>query len=97
MKYRRKPQIVEAVQVTKDIDRIAPNWLTEKVNKGNVTIDRCLKDGAEAIYGCTVYFCGSRQKAKVGDYIVKDEHGILTTVRKKDFSRLYERYKENKK
>lgn len=97
MKYRRKTQIVEAVQVTKDIDRMAPDWLAEKMNKGSVTIDRCIRDGIETIYGCTVYFCGSRQKAKIGDYIVRDEQEILTTVRKKVFSKLYEKWEDDKK
>ena len=44
------------VQITPDIDMIAPDWFTKKMNTEEIMIDRVQKDGATAVIGCTVYF-----------------------------------------
>ena len=80
MKYKAIEQTVQAVQITPDIDMIAP----------------VQKDGATAVIGCTVYFNarrykGSRLVARIGDYVVKDSVGRLNVVRKNDFDRLYKK------
>lgn len=79
-----------AVQITRDIDIIAPKWFVKEMNKEKIAIDRAIKDGFEAIYGCTVYFYGGRQRAKLGDFVIKDNTGALSVVRKRDFARLFE-------
>ena len=96
MKYKAIGQTVQAVQITADIDMIAPDWFTKKMNTEEIMIDRVQKGGATAVIGCTVYFNarrykGSRLVARIGDYIVKDSVGRLNVVRKNDFDRLYKK------
>lgn len=86
----------QAVQITPDIDMIAPDWFTKKMNTEEIMIDRVQKDGAIAVIGCTVYFNARRYKggrlvARIGDYVVKDSVGRLNVVRKNDFDRLYKK------
>jgi hypothetical protein len=96
MKYKAIEQTVDAVQITPDIDMIAPNWFAKKMNKQEIMIDRVWRDGTTAVIGCTIYFIGRKYKnsrlvARIGDYVVKDSIGRLDVVRKKDFDRLYKK------
>lgn len=96
MKYKAIEQTVDAVQITPDIDMIAPNWFAKKMNKQEIMIDRVWNDGTTAVIGCTIYFIGRKYKnsrlvARIGDYVVKDSIGRLDVVRKKDFDRLYKK------
>lgn len=96
MKYKAIEQTVDAVQITPDIDMIAPDWFTKKMNKQEIMIDRVWRDGTTAVIGCTIYFIGRKYKnsrlvARIGDYVVKDSVGRLNVVRKKDFDRLYKK------
>jgi len=90
VKYIRKLQTVLAVQITRDIDMIAPAWFIKELEKEKVVIDRAIVDGHETVYGCTVYFYGGRQRGKIGDYIIKDNLGALDVIRGTDFNRLFE-------
>ena len=102
MKHKAIEQTVQAVQITPDIDIIAPDWFTKKMNTEEIMIDRVQKDGATAVIGCTVYFNarrykGSRLVARIGDYVVKDSVGRLNVVRKpslgrKEAAELIEKY-----
>lgn len=96
MKYKAIEQTVDAVQITPDIDMIAPNWFAKKMNKQEIMIDRVWQDGTTAVIGCTIYFIGRKYKnsrlvARIGDYVVKDSIGRLDIVRKKDFDQLYKK------
>lgn len=96
MKYKAIEQTVDAVQITPDIDMIAPNWFAKKMNKQEIMIDRVWRNGTTAVIGCTIYFIGRKYKnsrlvARIGDYVVKDSIGRLDVVRKKDFDRLYKK------
>lgn len=96
MKYKAIEQTVDAVQITPDIDMIAPNWFAKKMNKQEIMIDRVWRDGTTAVIGCTIYFIGRKYKnsrlvARIVDYVVKDSIGRLDVVRKKDFDRLYKK------
>ena len=89
-------QTVQAVQITPDIDMIAPDWFAKKMNTEEIMIDRAQRDGAISVIGCTIYFNarkykGSRLVARIGDYVVKDSVGRLNVVRKNDFDRLYKK------
>lgn len=95
MKYKAIEQTVQAVQITPDIEMIAPDWFT-KMNTEEIMIDRAQCDGAISVIGCTIYFnarkyIGSRLVARIGDYVVKDSVGRLNVVRKNDFDRLYKK------
>lgn len=96
MKYKAIEQTVQAVQITPDIEMIAPDGFTKKMNTEEIMIDRTQRDGAISVIGCTIYFNarkykGSRLVARIGDYVVKDSVGRLNVVRKKDFDRLYKK------
>ena len=96
MKYKAIEQTVDAVQITPDIDMIAPNWFAKKMNKQEIMIDRVWQDGTTVVIGGTIYFIGRKYKnsrlvARIGDYVVKDSIGRLDVVRKKDFDRLYKK------
>ena len=49
MKYKAIEQTVQAVQITADIDTIAPDWFAKKMNTEEIMIDRVQKDGATAL------------------------------------------------
>lgn len=96
MKYKAIEQTVQTVQITPDIDMIAPDWFTKKMNTKEIMIDRVWQDGTTAVIGCTIYFIGRKYKnsrlvARIGDYVVKDSVGRLNVVRKNDFDRLYKK------
>ena len=93
MIYKAIEQTVQAVQITDDIEMIAPEWFAKKMNTEEIMIDRAQRDGAISVIG---YFNarrykGSRLVARIGDYIVKDSVGRLNVVRKNDFDRLYKK------
>ena len=76
MKYKAIEQTVDAVQITPDIDMIAPNWFAKKMNKQEIMIDRVWRDGTTAVIGCTIYIIGRKYKnsrlvARIGDYVVR--------------------------
>ena len=89
MIYKAIEQTVQAVQITPDIDMIAPDWFTKKMNTEEIMIDRVQKGGATAVIGCTVYFNARRYKGS--RLVVKDSVGRLNVVRKNDFDRLYKK------
>ena len=96
MKYKAIEQTVAAVQITPDIEMIAPDWFAKKMNKQEIMIDCVWQDGTTAVIGCTIYFIGRKYKnsrlvARIGDYVVKDSVGRLNVVRKNDFDRLYKK------
>jgi hypothetical protein len=96
MKYKAIEQTVDAVQITPDIEMIAPDWFAKKMNKQEIMIDRVWQDGTTAVIGCTIYFIGRKYKnsrlvARIGGYVVKDSVGRLNVVRKNDFDRLYKK------
>ena len=55
MKYKAIEQTVQAVQITPDIEMIAPDWFTKKMNTEEIMIDRTQRDGAISVIGCTNY------------------------------------------
>ena len=90
MRYRRKQTEAEAFRLSADVDVIAPPWFTKAVEEEKVWIDRSLLDGHMHVYGCTIRTAAGKLKAKVGDYIVKEDSWIYP-CRAKDFLRVYEK------
>lgn len=62
MKYKAIEQTVQAVQITPDIEMIAPDWFTKKMNTEEIMIDRTQRDGAISVIGCTIYFNARKYK-----------------------------------
>jgi hypothetical protein len=91
MKYRKKPVVVDAFQLTDYVDMVAPDWFTEAVNKEDVFIDRSIVDGAARIYGCTVMTHEEQMRAKLGDYIIRGVNGELYPCKSDIFEKTYEK------
>ena len=91
MKYRKKPVVVDAFQLTDYVDMVAPDWFTEAVNKEDVFIDRSIVDGAARIYGCTVMTHEEQMRAKLGDYIIRGVNGELYPGKSDIFEKTYEK------
>ena len=91
MKYRRKPETVEAFLFSPDAEYTAPEWFAEAVRRETVVLDRAINDGAVHVYGCTIVTEAGKLKAKNGDYVVKGDGGGIFPVRAKIFERQYER------
>lgn len=91
MKYRRKVSTVEAFQLDRDSEINAPEWFTRAVKKEVIYFDRCISDGAVHIYGCTINTGYGKLRAKIGDYIAKDNSGEIRPYKSKEFSRIFER------
>ncbi len=90
MEYRRKPNIVETFRMTRDAEVVGPAWFLLGIVKGTIDIDRCIRDGAVQVYGCTIATPAGRQKAKIGDYVIRGPDGRLSVCKAEDFEKEYE-------
>lgn len=94
MKYRKKPVVVEAFQLTDDPEYESPPWFTQAAADEKVWIDRILKDGHISVYGCTIQTLEGRMHAKLGDYIIQGVNGELYPCKPDIFSKTYEKAEE---
>lgn len=95
MRFRRKPETVEAFQFESDVEITAPGWFADSVDKGNIDIDRSIIDGAIRVYGCTIRNGRNRLHAKLGDYIIHDRSGAIYAAKAAEFKKMYERIKDD--
>lgn len=91
MKYRKKPVVVEAFQLTDDPEMISPKWFTQAVADEAVWIDRSIVDGHMRVYGCTISAKDGRMHAKLGDYIIREADGRIYPCSRSVFQRNYEK------
>lgn len=56
---------IRKYKVTKEVDMIAPDWLTVRINEGSVKIIYEIQDGAETLKGVRIGY----ETAKIGDTI----------------------------
>ena len=90
MRYRKKPVVVEAFQLTDDPEMEAPAWFTQAVLDEKIWIDRCLKDGHTRVYGCTIRTLEGKLHARLGDYIIRGVNGELYPCKPDIFLKTYE-------
>ena len=90
MKYRKKPVVVEAFQLTDDQEMEAPAWFTQAVADEKVGINRSLRNGHISVYGCTIQTLEGRMHAKLGDYIIQGVNGELYPCKPEIFLKTYE-------
>lgn len=90
MIYRKKPVLVDAFQLTDDIDVIAPPWFTQAVVDRAVTIKREIIDGHAVIKGCVIKTLEGNHQANIGDYIIKGVAGELHPCKPDIFAKTYE-------
>lgn len=91
MMYRKKPVLVEAFQLSSDVEVIAPEWFTQAVIDEKVFIDRSIADGHAVVYGYTIETLEGRMKAKIGDYIIRGVNGELYPCKPDIFRKTYEK------
>ena len=91
MRFRKKPITVEAFQMTRDVETIAPSWFMEAVMEGKVYINQSLVDGHALVYGCTIETPRGRLNARIGDYVVQGVDGELYPCKADIFQKTYER------
>ena len=89
MRYRRKPETVEAFKLSRDVDFIAPQWFARAVNNGLIYIDRSMHDGHVSVYGCTIQTPEGKLRAKIGDFIIREPDGRIHPCRADTFRRQY--------
>ncbi len=56
---------IRKYKVTKEVDMIAPDWLTVRIDEGPVKIIYEIQDGAETLKGVRIGY----ETAKIGDTI----------------------------
>ena len=91
MRYRKRPEMVEAFRLTDDPDREAPAWFTQAVIDERIWIDRSISDGHIEVYGCTIQTSVGRLQARLGDYVIREKDGTIYPCRAKTFGARYER------
>lgn len=91
VQYRKKPVVVEAFQITRDVDSIAPPWFVQAVVDEKVFIDRVLVDGHIGVCGCTIETLEGNHRAKIGDYVIRGVAGELYPCKPEIFQKTYEK------
>lgn len=94
MQFRKKPIMVEAFQMTRDVEMAAPGWFTDAVLEGKVYINHSLVDGHALVYGCTIETPRGRLNARIGDYVVQGVGGELYPCKADIFQKTYERVRK---
>lgn len=84
MKYKKKPEVIEALQFTNNPNRL--NEIQEFVGEGEVHI----KFDVFANYSFIVFTPETQISFKPGDYITKNEQGVLSKWYKEVFERNFE-------
>lgn len=90
MKFRKKPVVIEAVQVVSREERYKPNlerplWLADAINSKQVVWCMSADDG---------YFIETLEgtmKARIGDWIIKGVNGELYPCKPDIFEKTYEK------
>lgn len=91
MKYRTKPDLVEAFRFDADVEMNAPAWFGQMVKDETIYIDRIIEDGAIRVYGCTIKTPAGRLQTKTGDYIILEKTGAVRCLKSAQFRQQYEK------
>ena len=90
MDYRSNSFVVDAFEFTsKYDDREAPYWFAKAVDNEKIFIDSRINDGANYIYGFTMYTDRGRIKGRCGDYVIRFASGEIVAMSKKMFNTLF--------
>ena len=87
MKYKLKPEIVDAVKWTGGIDQEEdPEWMIEAIQQGRITFTNVGTPDVTMI----INDLGYRQYAKLGEYIVHYDSGVIIPYMAEIFESNYE-------
>lgn len=90
MDFRSNSFVVDAFEFTSAYDdRDWPYWFAKAVNDEKIFIDSRINDGANYIYGFTLYTDRGRIKGRCGDYVIHLPSGEITVMSKKLFQTLF--------
>ena len=88
--YRSNSFVVDAFEFTSRYDdRVAPFWFAKAVDNEKIFIDSRIEDGANRIYGFTLYSDRGRLKGRCGDYVVHLQTGEIGMMSKAMFQTLF--------
>jgi hypothetical protein len=91
MRYRKKPEFVEAEQLTPEA--CWRYWLERKPILGSLIVSGNYHAGNRIIYNASVYLPSESEDVNVailGDWIVKDENGQFEKLTSAEFEATYE-------
>ena len=89
--YRKKPVIVEAVQIHNLNTPCVVQWIGEDKAKMNLESDEAWKLGkAPPIFSITIHTLEGDMKAMSGDYIIKGVNGEFYPCKPDIFEKTYE-------
>lgn len=89
--YRKKPVIVDAVQLDNVNVPFVVRWIGEDKAKMNLESDEAWKLGkAPPIFGVTICTLEGDMKAMPGDFIIKGVHGEFYPCKPDIFEKTYE-------
>ena len=90
MNYRSNSFVVDAFEFTSRYDdRMAPFWFAKAVNDEKIFIDSRIDDGANHIYGFTLYSKRGRVKGRCGDIVLRAPSGDIGIMSKNVFNELF--------
>lgn len=89
--YRKKPVIVEAVQLDNINVPVVVRWIGEDKAKMNLESDEAWKQGkAPPVFSVTIHTLEGDMKAMPSDYIIKGVHGEFYPCKSDIFEKTYE-------
>lgn len=89
MQLVRKQTKVDCFKLTRDMERVSPEWFKKEVIVGNIYIDHAISDGHVMVYGCTISTSFGNLKAKVGDYLIRETSGLIYPVKEKELKKFF--------
>lgn len=89
MKFRKKPVVIEAVQVSKRMDITSPQWLAEAITRNDVILHGMGKFTRDMPW-VEISTLEGTMRAEIGDWIIQGVAGELYPCKPEIFSKTYE-------
>lgn len=87
MKYQRRPEVVDAMQVTRDNRNLILTWMGEPKNEEQSKVVPRSFDPRNIMVKC---FDGEQKLAVVGDYVIKHSPNDFDVMPREYFEMQYE-------
>ncbi len=93
MKFRKKPVVIDAVRIQKQMVEIAPPWLHNAVVDGRVEV-RGMSAFTRDVPSVTIHTLEGAMRGEQGDWIIRGVKGELYPCRDDIFQQTYEQVQE---
>ena len=90
MKYRKKPVVIEAIQIVKGMDMLSPEWFISAINANEIILHGFGKFTRD-IPWVEINTLEGVMRGNGGDYIIQGVQGELYPCKKEIFEDTYER------